>query len=439
MEENFYKKIKDTFDNPPEYPYEPAQWEAMKERLKPAATPSKGVYWQKYGWLLLWALPFLFLGGYTLHQNNQSNRKITALETALEIEINKNNIHQSDTIFNHVVINQYDTIYHTTTVYQQINQSGDLSDHSILAANQLPQELNSTQKAIIRFNEKINQLFSEEHFTPTNISSLGEIQQSLYANKALAETPLRYNEAALKQALEKISLLSATALEIPLRDIHLFRYFEPLTPIYQEDAKLLAFMRPTGFSLGAEGSLLKLIRNEGKDKQGFTAGLNTEISFSENVSMFLGAEYLRLHYELEDNADISAYPVITPNSDQDAFNYLRVNSKYLQIPFGFKYSFRKDKDFRPYLGFGAVARKSIKKELSYEFLSLFDEYYLKRTYQADNFSINTLRGKLGVKYKIQKHWNLYFEGTYDHDFRLGTSDFEKVKYLNLRAGVLYRF
>lgn len=439
MEENFYKNIKNTFDNPPEYPYEPAQWEVMKERLKPVATPSKGVYWQKYGWLLLWALPFLLLGGYTFHQNNQSNLKITALETALEVEVNKNSIHQSDTIFNHVVINQYDTIYHTTTVYQQINQAGDLSDDSILAANQLTQKSNSTKKAIIRFNEKINQLFSEEHFTPTSINSLGEIQQSLYANKALEETPLRYNETALKQALEEISLLSATALEIPLRDIHLFRYFEPPTPIYQEDAKLLAFMRPTGFSLGIEGSLLKLIRNEGNNQKGFTAGLNADIHFSDNVSMFLGGEYLRLHYELGADADISAYPAITPNSDQDAFHYLRVNSKYLQIPFGFKYTFGKDKIFRPYLGLGAVARKSIKKELNYEFLSLFDEYYLDRTYQANDFSINTLRGELGFQYQLHKHWNFYLESTYDHDFRVGTVDFEKVKYFNLRTGVMYRF
>ena len=148
---------------------------------------------------------------------------------------------------------------------------------------------------------------------------------------------------------------------------------------------------------------------------------------------------MRLHYELEEDADISAYPRIEPENNQDEFHYLRVNSKYLQIPFGFKYRFIPDKGFRPYLGLGAIARKPIKTDLNYEFLGNSLEYYINRTYTGETFSINSLRGEAGFEYSLSKKWNFYLEGTYDHDFRKSEYDFEPIKYFNIKTGILYEF
>ncbi|MFK7981362.1 MAG: outer membrane beta-barrel protein [Saprospiraceae bacterium] len=436
MEKDYYKNIKDTFDNPPEYPYEPAQWDAMKERLQPDVPSSKGMHWQKYSWALLWMFPFFLVGGYTWNQHNQTNKKITALETALQTEINKNSVHQSDTIFNYVVINQYDTIYHTTTVYQQTNQSSDLAYDRVSLANQLPQKTSNIQKANIRFNEKINQLFSAELFKPIKVNSLSEIQQSLSATKALAETPLPYNEAALKQTLAALDLSTAMTLEIPLRDIHI----EPFAPVYKQEINPFLFMRPTGFSLGVEGSLVELIDQKGDDKEGFVGGLTAEINFGNQLSMAIGGEYLNLQNKLESGEhDFSAYPIVEPDNTADILKELKVKANYLQIPFGFKYRFREHSRFKPYLGIGAIARKPITKELKYEFRGLMDEYYVNQNYSGNDFSVNTLRGDIGFEYKVYRNWNIYFEGTYDHDFRLSITDFEKVKYFNIRAGILYNF
>lgn len=438
MKKNFYKHIKDSFEHPPEYPYQEEQWEKMRQRLNQTeeSTP-KVAFWKKYGWVALWILPFLLLGGYTIYQNYQSNQKIEALEKALDQEINKNQIHLSDTIFNHVVINQYDTIYHTTNVYA----------NTIAASNaRLPFQLES-QKAPATISSQLIKEFEniEEQFSTTEqlaipkINSLGQIQQLLHRSENLTGSPSKYNEAALKIVLTAIEDLAIDPLAIPLREEHFFRYFEPPTPIYRAEEELLAFMKPTGFNIGVEGSLLKLIHNEGANQKGFTAGLTTEINFGSNFSLFVGGEYLKLQYQLEEGADISAYPIVEPENGQDAFYYLRVNSNYLQIPFGFKYRFGRDRAFKPYLGIGAIARKPVRKELNYEFLSAFSEYYINRNYTNDTFTINTLRGKLGFEYRLHKHWNFYLESTYDHDFRLSPVDFDKVKYFNLKTGILYNF
>jgi len=437
MEEKFYKKIKNTFENPPEFPFEEGQWEKMKERLDQEPIVPQPGYFKKYAWLLLWVLPFLFLGGYTLYQGQQANQKIVTLETALQIEQNKNTILQSDTVFNHIVINQYDTIYHTTTIYnQQAENIAGINNQANWTNNNIPV---ISQQLFTKLTEISHQFSLNESIRLSPITSLGQIQQLITTHKEEEEKILIYNEAAIKENLTQLDLLGTTPLAIPLRDIHFFRYFEPPTPIYRSEKELLAFMKPTGFNIGVEGSLLKLIHNEGDDQKGFTIGLTTEINYGNNFSLFLGGEYLKLHYELEEDADISAYPIVEPENGQDAFHYLRVNSNYLQIPFGFKYRFGRDKAFRPYLGVGAIARKPIRKELNYEFLSAFEEYYINRTYTNDTFSINTLRGKLGFEYRLHKGWNFYLESTYDHDFRLSPTDFEKVKYFNLRTGVLYKF
>lgn len=441
MEEKFYKKIKNTFENPPEFPYEEGQWEKLRERLDQEPIVPQPGYFKKYGWLLLWVLPFLFLGGYTLYQGQQANQKITTLETALQIEQNKNTILQSDTVFNHIVINQYDTIYHTTTIYnQQAENMAVINNQTNNSTNWMNNDSPIiNQQLFTKLAEKSTQFFLNETAQLSPITSLGQIQQLITTNKKEEEKTLVYNEAALKENLAQLNLLGDNPLAIPLRDVDFFRYFEPPTPIYRAEKELLAFMRPTGFSIGVEGSLIKLIRNDGESKEGFTTGLNAEIDFGRNFSLFFGGEYLKLHYELEEDADISGYPIVEPENNQDAFHYLSVNANYLQIPFGFKYRFGRDKVFRPYLGVGAIARRPLRKELNYEFLSAFDEYYINRTYPSSSFSINTLRGELGFEYKVYKNWNVYLESTYDHDFRLSTTDFEKVKYFNLRAGILYNF
>ncbi len=438
MENKFYKHIKETFENPPEYPYQEAQWDKMRERLNPTVPPTpKVAFWKRYGWIALWILPFLLLGSYTIFQQHASNERIETLQKALDKEINKNQIHLSDTIFNHVVINQYDTIYHTTSVYSNTIAANN---------NYVPSAIGKTASAstisqqLLEDFDNIAQKFSQsEELAITKINSIGQIQQLLQKPEQLAQSPLKYNADALKEALVGIEGLAIDSLAIPLREVNFFQYFEPPTPLYQEDVELLAFMRPTGFNIGIEGSLLKLIRNEGVNQKGFTAGLTTEIEFGSNFSLLVGGEYLKLHYELEEDADISAYPVVEPENGQDAFHYLRVNSNYLQIPFGFKYRFGREKAFRPYVGVGAIARKPIRKELNYEFLSAFSEYYINRSYTNNTFSINTLRGKLGFEYRLHKNWNFYLDGTYDHDFRLSPTDFEKAKYFNLRTGVLYHF
>ena len=437
MKDNFFKNIKNVFDTPPEYPYQEKHWEQLRDRLQKVPKNSKVAIWQKYGWIFLWLLPFFLLGSYTWYQQKQANQKIEYLQNALNKETNKDKIYQSDTLFNHVVINQYDTIYHTTTVFAS----------NIVPTNSLETDAASIQQQNTFFKDEflttLNNL--ENKFADNSLSkvstfhSLGQIQQLINEAKPIEEIPLKYNEEALKEALREIDKLAVNPIAIPLRDVHFFKYLEPLVLLYQEEIKLLAFLRPTGLKLGVGSSLLRVIRNQGENKRGFTAGLDAEINFGNQVSMFLGGEYLRVHYELEEEDDISAYPVVEPENEQDALHSLRVNSNYLQIPFGVKYSFSSYRAFKPYLGIGVVARRAIRKELNYEFLSVFEEYYINRNYQNNEFAINTLRGKLGFDYQFHKHWNLYLEGTYDHDFRLSTADFEKVKYLNIRTGILYNF
>jgi len=436
MKRNYNKKINELLNNPPEFPMQEAHWEAMEERLNQAAVNPPINYLEKYAWLLLWLFSFLLLGGIAWFQIDQANQQIALLQA----ELKKKNTVQSDTIFNHFVINQYDTIYYTTTVYNKVIQHTMESPNSAIATYPLSTASEDfNQINLPKWNRLHKNFFSETSFQQQPITSLGDIQQVLYGSSLAPVVALRYNEEAIKQALPKADIVGLKALDIPLRAIDLFDYFELPAPVYKKEINPLVYLQPTGFKLGVEGSLLKLISIQGEDKKGFTVGLSTEINFGKNVSMFIGGEYLKLQYELEDEDDISAYPSVEPQNNQDLFHSLKVQSRYLQVPFGFKYKFRADKKIRPYLGVGVIARKPLKLDLEYEFKNNRRAYEVSRTYNAEGFSINTARGDVGFEYTLTKRWNFYMEGTYDFDFRNSEYGFERINYLNLKTGVFYKF
>jgi len=429
MKKNEYRPLKEILDNSPDFPFKEANWEQLALQLDKEAEERMG-FWKRYGWIALWLLPFLLLGGwfwYTLHKANQ---EIVALKA--QLQTNEQTITQETTIQKNIIY-QYDTIYRTTIVEQPLLKNSGSSPQNPNPATLYSSQVHQLHLAFAQ--QGIGQGFEVAKLLPSiQKSSLGAIQQAIH--EATVTPTLVYNDATIRQPLTDIRLLAANLLDIPSRGIPAWQL--PTIPKTQQDKNPLQFMQPTGFSLGIEGSLIKLLHAPITTLQGVSAGLSADIHFGSNWSMFLGAEYLQHKFEVSKAEDLVAYPMVTPDNE-DVFSYLRVSSKYLQIPFGFKYRFQPLKLVKPYVGAGLIARRPIRKNLAYEYLGVMEEYYINRDYTTNSFFINSFRGELGVEFQLMNHWNFYLESTYDADFRQSSYDFEKVKYLNLRAGVLYNF
>ena len=427
MEKNDYNNIKKILDNPPSFPYKEEQWNALAKQLDQAEEKSAS-YWERYAWLLM-ILPFLLLGGWAWHTIQKANQEIFKLKKQVE-QVNLVNENIVDTTIYRSTVYVYDTIYQTKTIYQEV-------DSPIKAALQLNKPASLSQQLQLAFEQKgVGTKFQQTIFTPLSQIGIGGVQQIL--NQSIITPPVyTYNEEAIKQPLTVIDILQVDLLDLPLRDMPLFLYDGPAQVTEPDNSRL--FLQPTGFSLGIEGSLLKLIHAPVLSTQGFTLGLSSDIHFGSNLSMFIGGEYLENQYKVTNIEDFDIYPTVTPDDRTDLLSYIRIKSRYLQIPFGFKYKFQPMKSLRPYLGFGLIARKPIAKELDYEFLGVREEYYINRSYNTKGFAINTWRGDIGVELALNKEWNVYLEATYDQDFKKSTFDFEPIKYLNLRAGVLYNF
>ena len=427
MGKNDYNNIKKILDNPPTFPYREEQWDALSKQLDQTEEKSAS-YWKQYAWLLL-IIPFLLLGGWAWHTIQKANQEIIKLKKqAAQVNLAAN--HTIDTTIYRSTVYVYDTIYQTKTIYQELASPVKL-------ASQRNKPTSISQQLQLAFEQKrVGSKFQQTPFTPLSQIGIGGVQQIL--NQSIITSPVyTYNEEAIKQPLTAIDLLEADLLDLPLRDTPLFLYDGPATATEPDNSRL--FLQPTGFSLGLEGSLLKFIHAPVLSTQGLTIGLSSDIHFGNRVSMFIGGEYLESQYEIEDIEDLKIYPTVTPDDNTDLLSYVRNKSKYLQIPFGFKYRFQPTKSVKPYLGFGLIARKPLAKELNYEFLGIREEYYINRSYNVNGFAINTWRGDIGVELAFTKNWNIYIEATYDQDFRKSNFDFEQIKYLNLRAGVLYDF
>lgn len=429
MKENEYRPLKDILKNSPDFPFKEANWEQLVLQLDEEAEERIG-FWKRYGWIALWLLPLLLLGGWSWYTLRKANQEIVALKA--QLQTNEQTTTKETTIQKNIIY-QYDTIYRTTIVEQPLLKNSSRSPQNSTPATLYSSQVHQLQLAFAQ--QGIGQGFEAAKLIPSiQKSSLGAIQQAI--DEVMTTPTLVYNEAAIRQPLTDIRLLAANLLDIPSRGIPAWQL--PTMPKTQQAHNPLQFMQPTGFSLGLEGSLIKVLHAPITTLQGVSAGLSADIHFSGHWSMFLGVEYLQHKFEVSEEENLVAYPMVTPDNE-DVFSYLRVSSKYLQIPFGFKYRFQPLKLVKPYVGAGLIARRPIRKTLAYEYLGVMEEYYINRDYTTNSFFINSFRGELGVEFQLMNHWNFYLEGTYDADFRKSSFDFEKVKYLNLRAGILYDF
>ena len=436
MEKDGYKSIKDILQNPPDFPFEEAQWEKLAKQMDEPEEDSTGIYWQRYAWLLLLGLPFLMATIWAGKTIQSSKQQIATLQKRLQ----QTTISTDSIIHRTITVYQYDTIYQTVSVrveqpivYKKAAPTTAVFASIATASQQLGDPFYSYNKAEVATTTST--------LTPIIALSLGDIRKVLTENGTYLTTPaLRYNEEAIKQPLTAIDRITTPLVDLPLRELGLFQFYDIPEPIIQPTVNPLVFLQPTGLSIGGEGSLLKLMNIEGGGKKGFTVGGAMELHFGKNVRMFLGAEYLQVQHEVDsEGSNLSKYPLVLPDNGQDVFQYVRVRSKYLQIPFGFSYHFNSRSSFKPYIGLGAVSRKHLEHNLDYEYIGMREEYYLNRVFPSNKFSINSIRSNIGTTYQLGKHWQIYLEGMYDHDFRKSSFDFEKVKYFNLRTGFLYQF
>lgn len=434
--EKFYKKLRDKLNQPPEFPFEEGQWNQLEKRLDNAGPVNGATFFKNTGWVLLWLLPLLLIGGFSWYYIGNANRQIASLQAKLD-----QNIHfQTDTTFRNVLVYQYDTIYQTTTVYKNLVLQ-ETNKPSSFSPNSSAFFVNS-QLLVDDFQEKLDRLSNQSVFSSEgiNISSLSTFRQWLTPDVAATQKVYVFNEEAIKQNLPPLGQLEMDYLRLPIREPDLFQWYEaPLVSI-DRNIPLWAYLQPTGLRVGGTAGMSTLVNSPGESSGGFNAGLLAEITFGKQFSLELGAALQEVQYKLEDDDDdLSTFPVIDPTNAGDRLHELVVKPQYIQIPFGFKYRLRPDKKWRPFINAGLVAKKLRKQQLKYEFIGNFEEYYLNQTLPGNEFSINTFYGGLGIEYAFGKKWNAFVGGIYNHQFKKGDSEINKNQQVNLNSGIFYRF
>jgi len=246
-------------------------------------------------------------------------------------------------------------------------------------------------------------------------------------------------------SLEKIAILppSMVYLQFPFNPFLSDDMMVPV-PISEKKQKKrinpLLYFIPTGLSVGISYSPVAYLSDiPGNSPKSHLFGLSAQIKFVRNFRMTLGLEKLNVTFTTENPADFSRFPMIEPNDPMDQLRDLHGELEYLQIPIGFRYQFKENKKFKPFIGAAMIARTPTQQKFKYEFENPTEEYKLEQNFKSHPFTINTVRASVGFDYNFWKKFNLEFESIYNHDFRMNSFEYVKLKYFGLKFGLHYDF
>ena len=433
--DNFLKQFKDNLENRPEPQFEENDWQILAQRL-----PIKQEK-QPLSILMLWGLLPLFLlslGANWFFYNKIKNTedKMAVLNSRLEMGLlNTNSMAiQRDTIHKIRTVYERDTIYKTNILRETIVSylpaiSNDLNNKN----NLLITPFNSTEKIIngelnnnsISINS-MGKTINNELNTPFN--SLSSINSS--NDKQLITSDLE------KLKMHPISLLKfkkQTNNELELN-------YVPTVLNKQKTLKQhLALLRPKHYSVGISAGLAYPFGTDLNQASGYFLGLNSEIFFSPNVSIWADAHYLQLTYKVDKMSDAIGVPVVSAPNNLFSFNGAVIKQPTIAYSAGIRYHFDNKKQWRPYLGVGFSAVTSLPYEVGYEFKNTtlgtvwdFDQTVNRR---------GTQFGFLLLDGGFERHLSKQYRWQIGANYRLNMSgnSVQAQRLLGIKSSILFDF
>ena len=441
--DDLFKKL---LDNPPPMRPDMEALEDMNRRLEEVEEKRRKV-------LPLWLFPLLLLPFllssiffYWKYDNAQKTiNEINSYSTKQQI----------DTLTQRITIYQYDTI--VNTVYQQEIVKVPRVEKAplpVLAGNAFSTSLFQN----IGFG-KTTPSFSGANFNTFDVSSLqppqlgllkdgevlslGGIKHSLQKavlsvkEEDMEAGTITYNWDIIRQ-LEVLSFLD-NRFDYEHR-LPPSEHFFALTAKSSNRINPLGYLVPTDFEIGLNWSPLGLASLPGSSNSVKTIGFLGEVTFTKNTRLQFGVDYLSVPLKAETPAEVAVFPSVAPLDPSDFFKEIYGDFTYLQVPLTFKYVFQPEEKWQPSIGVGMIARLPLKEQLRYEFLSVQGgEYTQNQSFNDDSFSINNLRGTVGLDYRFYKNYTIHAEGFYNYQLGAATNPYFQLRYGGVTIGLKYKF
>ncbi len=458
---NFDKLLKGILENPPVFRATDKAISDMGKLLEKADKRERfgGMVWPPWLLLPLLLLPFLTASIIYYNKYKKSNKTINELNLQLQ------QFH-TDTITHNFTLYHYDTVYNTIYKNVLVEQAGEAS------IEQANSNLLNTSLSSLGFTPS-------SHFLVNPLSLKSKGQMPAFAGQETLPGILSFGNgggfslakanaileasshllAALKKAgigeeekeriltsLEKITILlpGMVYLQFPYNPFLSDDYM--IVPVATSEKKQkkrinpLGYFIPTGFNLGATESPIAFFMNiPGNSQKSHLFGLSAQIKFVRNFRMTLGLEKLNVTFKTESEDDFSNFPMVEPNDPTDKLQDLHGELNYVQIPIGFRYQFKENNKFKPFVGAAMIARTPTNQKFKYEFENTNEEYKLEQTFKSHPFTINSIRASVGFDYNFWKNFNLEVESIYNHDFRMNSFEYVKLKFFGLKFGLNYDF
>jgi len=461
MGSDFEKKIREILASPPDFSAKEKNWKKLQKRIAEHEKPSKEP--SVFHWSALLLLFFMLLSGvlgflyWAEHNKNIAFREIQQTQQVLYtdtiIETHKRIIY--DTIYKQIVSNIIQPSIQgketNNTKHYAVNKTNNRPFHN---AQNLFQPTAKT-----RYLLSLEKSFSESYIsTILSNNGISAITNELSNNKIGLPSPFKNivannkPEISLSENSNHLSQLSLLS-KLPALPLHSLLYSHQLESTLnaklakQEQRRTLDYylskMSPRSFALSTYGGISYSLNIKGEDINP-VFGLRTEIGYNRNFSLLIGIEYLqnKFSYYVEDSAspDTQDLPNLAARNPGDLLHEIYGDFRFIQIPFGFKYTFKSKNFLKPYVGVGLVTHKPIRSRLTYEYLSIFEEYYVDAdNLLASTFAINDAWSTVGFNLNYKKNWNFYLEGLLQMELSKQPFLYENHQYIRFNTGLQYLF
>jgi hypothetical protein len=483
-EQNFDKIFGDKLNEGTDFHFTEVKWGKMEKHLD-AFQLAQG---RKR--LLMWLLlPFLALiglltwGGWLLKDTQQHILDLRKEVQVLRLEKQNSTppsvfSMKNDTVYRHVVVTRYDTIFQTIVSQELIETPQSKANFSLTEKTKSVKELfeNEVKKAttkndnLIAFerqnlvekqieNERLKATISDSNkgFSQQKIERKKEEKVNLqevlkdknnvlndsvkttipFVSEAIsvkkidsmkASHPLSLNDEKVEKTLEN----DENGLEIKENEDNIDKALEK-----QKQAPILKPIKIAGYELGILGSLAAMSRSNIVRQNGFSIGARGGILIGKNWKIIGETQYLFLSYEADEITPDLNIKIITPPTQNDSLDGVKVKQPYWQYSLGLQY-FLSSKRLKPYVGINLLGQSKLEEEIEYEYVNtLTNTPVFVQTIRKENlFQLPFLRLQLGASYPILGKINALMEGSYD--VKLGNNTQFKPLW-QVKTGFLYRF
>lgn len=457
-DENFDKIFGDKLNAGKDFTFTEEKWDKMERNLEAFQAKRR---WQR---LALWlSLPLLALvgllawGSWALFQTQKSLHDLTEEVQILRQEKNAFNIPpsvsepnlasetpktviKSDTVYHHVVVKRYDTIFQT--VVQRDIRGISLKEENFLKLkndyaetifrNKVVAEnrLKSSENDSIKTNYEIK----SDKITTTPPLSISTNQEKKIAEKTEisqektvenTNTPLSILTNSEKKIAEKTEISQEKTTEMPIE---------------AQKNKRLPIIKPLkigGYEVGLSSGIAFVGGRNILHQEGGTMGIKGGILLNKRLKIVGELQRLGLNYEVSNFNNSLDIPVISPPTTNDVLKRVYTEQSYMQYSVGLQYTLMQKK-LQPYIGLSFLGRSKMKEKFDYQFRNTItgEDSFIKTMRGKPNFEGIFLRPQMGVEYPIFRKFRVQLEGSSDINFGK-TRQFKPI--FQLKGAILYRF